>query len=422
MSRWFLCYTGTMNKRKGIRNTLKELFSNLSRPYARDKGSEKQPENYLQHLCNDVLEIEIGYNLVLLVDKGAGGTLLDKVSQLRKGFIIKSGLLVPPVRVRDNMNLEPNEYRIYLHGSQIGRATLDPKKLLAIDTGQARQGFRGEPFTEPVYNLKAYWIKPEQKGDAEISGFDIVDSATVIATHLSNIIQQNSAEIMRRGEIKRILDRLREEEPILIDEVLIEKKISLAKIQSVLQNLLREGLSIRNMGCILESISDNIEATQGDPHLLGEAVRQKLKRQIVEDLLLGNKKEAIYHNSEHQIVKNLFLGNKKELLCITMEPQTEGRLRENIQRDPEEGFVTVVDSVFQVLLRGSLIAEFQKANKEGYTPVFLCSVAARPSLFQILQRILPASSFSVLSHKEIPPDICIKILGQVRVRTPTPTQ
>ena len=396
MSRQPLCYTGAMNKSKKIQNTLKKFFSKLRMPYAKDKDAERQPENYLQHLHTDTLEIEIGYNLVPLVDKSIGGTLLDQISRLRKRFAIESGLIVPPVRVRDNMSIEPNEYRIRLHCSQIGKAMLDPTRLVAIDTGKVKEELSGESFAEPSYNLKAYWIDLEQKADAEKSGYDLVDCSTVIAMHLSNIIQQNSAEIMGRNEIKIILDNLRKDEPIIVDEVLIEKKISLGNIQSILQNLLREGLSIRNMGRILESISDNIELMQGEPHLLNEAIRLNLRRQILEPLLSDN---------------------KKELSCITIEPQAERYLREGIhqERDLKEGLVSVLDPDSQALLQKSLIVEFQKVSKKGYKPVFLCSPAVRSAVFQVLQRILPSSNFSVLSHKEIPQDIHIKNLGQVRV-------
>ena len=183
----------------------------------------------MQHLRTEALEIEIGYNLVPLVNKGAGGTLLDQISRLRKRFAMENGLIVPPVRVRDNMALEPNEYRMRLQGSQIGKANLDPKKLAAIDTGKVTKELSGESFSEPTYNLKAYWIDPEQKADAEKSGYDVVDSSTVIATHLSDVIQKNSAEIMGRREIKSILDSLREEDPIIVDEVLTEKKDKLRK-------------------------------------------------------------------------------------------------------------------------------------------------------------------------------------------------
>ena len=362
------------------------------------KGDKSQPESYLQHLRTEALEIEIGYNLVPLVDKGAGGTLLEQISRLRKRFAMENGLIVPPVRVRDNMTLEPNEYSMRLHGSQIGKADLDPKKLVAIDTGKVTKELSGESFSEPTYKLKAYWIDPEQKGEAEKSGYDVVDCSTVIATHLSDVIQKNSAEIMGRREVKSILDSLREEDPIIVDEVLTEKKMSLGKIQSILQNLLREGVAIRNMGRILEAISDHAERLQNDPHLLSEAIRHSLGRQIIEDLL----------------------DDKKELGCIGLDAQIEQRLREGMHRDPEEGFVVALHPDFQGVLQESLLAEYQKASKEGHAPVFLCNSTIRACLFHLLQKILSAANFSVIAHEEIPRDVQIKIIGRVSVEEKVP--
>ncbi len=204
-----------------------------------EKSEERKPESYLQHLRTEALEVEIGYNLIPLVDPKSGGTLLDQISRLRKRFAMESGLIVPPVRIRDNMNLDPNEYAVKLQGSIIGGSKLEPDRLMAIDTGRVSAELQGlESFTEPTYNLKAYWIDPDQKSDAEGGGYDVVDPSTVIATHLSSIIQQNSSDIMGRQEIKSIVDSIREENPVVVDEVLQDRKISLGQVQAVLQGLL----------------------------------------------------------------------------------------------------------------------------------------------------------------------------------------
>ncbi len=361
-----------------------------------EKSEERKPESYLQHLRTEPLEVEIGYNLIPLVDPKSGGTLLDQISRLRKRFAMESGLIVPPVRIRDNMNLDPNEYAIKLQGSIIGGSKLEPDQLMAIDTGRVSQELQGlESFTEPTYNLKAYWISPDQKSDAEGGGYDVVDPSTVIATHLSSIIQSNSSDIMGRQEIKSIIDSIREENPVVVDEVLQDRKISLGQVQAVLQSLLKEGVSIRNMVRILESISNHAERTQGDPYLLTEAVRQNLSRQIVGE----------------------YVDDKNTLKAISVDPNIDRRLREGIHRDPEEGFVMALRPEFQVALREALTEHCQTAISEGRHPIFLCSRAIRAGVFYIMERLFPARNFTVLAHEEIPADTNVEIVDTVTMRS-----
>lgn len=360
-----------------------------------EKSEERKPESYLQHLRTEPLEVEIGYNLIPLVDPKAGGTLLDQISRLRKRFAMDSGLIVPPVRIRDNMNLDPGEYAIKLHGSVIGGSKLEPDKLMAIDTGRVSASLEGlKEFKEPTYNLAAYWIDPDRKGEAESGGYDVVDPSTVIATHLSNIIHQNASDIMGRQEIKSIIDSVREDNPVIVDEVIQERKTPVSVVQAVLQNLLKENVSIRNMVKILESIANHADRTQNDPYLLTEAVRQNLRRQIAGE-----------HADEN-----------KRLRCITIDPQIDRRLREGIHRDPEEGFVMALRPDFQVALRDALTEQFQAAIDAGVHPTFLCSRAIRAGIFYILERLFPAKNFTVLAHEEIPTDFQIDVIGQVSLR------
>lgn len=360
-----------------------------------EKAEEKKPESYLQHLRTEPLEVEIGYNLIPLVDPKAGGTLLDQISRLRKRFAMESGLIVPPVRIRDNMHLEPGEYAIKLQGSVVASAKLEPDRLLAIDTGRVSAPLDGVTiFREPTYGLNAAWVTADRKGEAEGAGYDVVDPATVIATHLSNVIQSNSSDIMGRQEVRSIIDSVREDNPVVVDEALNEKKVPLGVIQAVLQNLLKENVSIRNMVRILEGISNHAERTQMDPYLLTEAVRQSLRRQIVAEYIDENKK----------------------LRCITIDPQIDRRLREGIHRDPEEGFVMALRPDFQVALREALTEQYRSAQADGRHAVFLCSRAIRAGIFYILERILPARSFTVLAHEEAPTDVQIEVVGQVAIR------
>ncbi|MCB1304895.1 MAG: flagellar biosynthesis protein FlhA, partial [Leptospiraceae bacterium] len=360
-----------------------------------EKADERKPESYLEHLRTEPLEVEIGYNLIPLVDPKQGGTLLDQISRLRRRFAVESGLIVPPVRIRDNMNLQAGEYNVKLHGSNIAGSTLEPEKLMAIDTGRTTGTLEGlASFQEPTYGLKAYWIDPTQKSDAEGLGFDVVDPSTVIATHLSSVIQQNSQEIMGRQEIKSIIDSVREDNPVVVDEVL-DKKVSLGQIQTVLKNLLKEGVSIRNMNKILETIADHLDRGQpNDPYLVTESVRQALKRQIVGDLL----------------------GEDKTLRVITMDPGLDRRLREGIHRDPELGFVMSLKPDIQMALRDALEEEVKKSQDNGRMALFLTSAAVRAGIFYILERLFPIRNFAVLAHEEIPADVAVESVGQLSLR------
>ncbi len=359
------------------------------------KKEETKPESYLEHLKSEPLEVEVGYNLIPLVDPKSGGTLLEQVSRLRRRFAMDLGLIVPPVRIRDNMNLEADEYAIRLHGTMIAQSRVEPDHLLAIDTGRTRGKLEGvTEIREPTYNLPACWITPDRKSEAEGLDYDVVDPSTVIATHLSGIIQQNSQEIMGRQQIKSIVDTVREENPVVVDEVLAEKKISLGTIQVVLQNLLKENVSIRNMARIMEAIASNADRSQGDAYLLTEAVRQSLRRQIV---------------SEYQ-------DEKRMLRCISVHPDVDRRLREGIHRDPEEGFIMALKPDFQQALQQALAEEVQKANQQGYFPVFLTSRAIRSGLFNMLERLFPQRNFAVLAHEEIPNETKVEAVSILNLR------
>lgn len=359
------------------------------------KKEETKPESYLEHLKSEPLEVEVGYNLIPLVDPKSGGTLLEQISRLRRRFAMDLGLIVPPVRIRDNMNLEADEYAIRLHGTTIARSRVEPDHLLAINTGRTRGPIEGlTEIREPTYNLPAYWITPDRKSEAEGLDYDVVDPSTVIATHLSGVIQQNSQEIMGRQQIKSIIDTVREENPVVVDEVLSEKKVGLGTIQIVLQNLLKENVSIRNMSRIMEAIASNADRAQGDPYLLTESVRQALRRQII---------------AEYQ-------DDSRTIRCISVHPDIDRRLREGIHRDPEEGFIMALKPDFQQALQQALAEEVAKANQQGYFPVFLVSRSIRAGLFTLLERLFPQRNFAVLAHEEITNDTNVETVSIMNLR------
>ncbi len=368
-----------------------EKAKELEQAQKQKQEEERKPESYLEHLKSETLEIEIGYNLVPLVDPKSGGTLLEQISRLRRRYAMDLGLIVPPVRIRDNMNLEPDEYAIRLHGTLIASARVESDKLLAIDTGRTKGPIPDAvEIKEPTYQLRSYWIDPNRKTEAEDLGYDVVDPSTVIATHLSALIQQNSHEILGRQEIKNMLDKVKEDTPVIIEE-LNQKNIRLDIIQLVLQNLLKENISIKNLSKILEAISTNWERSQGDPYILTESVRQSIRRQIVSD----------------------YIDQNKVLKAILIHPEVDQKLREGIHRDPEEGFILALNPIFQTELQNILINEYQNANQKGVYPVFLTSRTVRAGIFYILERLFPSKNFAVIAHEEITPDIKIEKFSEI---------
>ncbi len=361
----------------------------------KEKVEERKPESYTQQAKTDKLGVEIGYNLIPLVDPKSGGTLLEQISRLRGQFARDMGLIVPPVRIRDNMSLQPNQYHIRLDGDVVGDFVLKADHLVGIPA-RVREPLPGlEEFTEPTYNMRAVWVPVDMKTEAENAGYDVVDPGSVIATHLSSLIRKSSAEIMGRQEIKEILDSIKENHPVIVDEVLSEKKIPLGRIQEILKLLLREGVSIRNMVRILEVIAGQAENKILDPFIVAEAVRLALRRQIVADYV-------------HDGV----------LSCITVSPEIERRMRDAIHSDPQEGYVLALQPNLNVQIRDAFVQEFQASQQRGKLPVFMSSRVIRAPLFDFLIRFLPAGNFAVLAHEEAAQiqGIRTEMVGQVALQ------
>ncbi|HNL03026.1 MAG TPA: flagellar biosynthesis protein FlhA, partial [Leptospiraceae bacterium] len=361
----------------------------------KEKVEERKPESYTQQAKTDKLGVEIGYNLIPLVDPKSGGTLLDQISRLRGQFARDMGLIVPPVRIRDNMSLQPNQYHVRLDGDVVGDFVLKPDHLIGLPT-RVRDPLPGlEEFTEPTYNMRAVWVPSDMKTDAENAGYDVVDPASVIATHLSSIIRKSSADIMGRQEIKEILDSIRQDHPVIVSEVLDERKIPMGRIQEILKLLLREGVSIRNMVRILEVIAGQAEKQIYDPYIVSEAVRMALRRQIVADYI----QDGVLH-------------------CITVSPDIERRMRDAIHSDPTEGFILALKPDLNIAIRDAFVQEFQASQQKGKMPVFMSSRVIRSPLFDYLIRFLPAGNFTVLAHEEVPQGAGIKVevSGQVALQ------
>ncbi len=359
----------------------------------REKIAEEQkkkpvtPESFLEEISLDILKLEIGYNLIPLVEVSQGGVLLERITNLRKKFARDMGLVVPPIRINDNMDLDGNEYSILVAGIEVAREKLYPDKLAALDSGNVIEPLEGEVYRDPTYNLNGILIAPEKKAEAEDRGYLVVDATNIIVTNISEVIRSYSTQIMGREEVKLLMDKMREKFPAVVEEV--NKELSSGAIQAVLHNLLKENVSIRNMVIILETLADHAARVK-DPSLLTEYVRQKLGRQIVSAYV------------EHGALE-----------AVQVDPMMENIMREALTFDEKEGRIFALDPHDQVAIRDALIESFNQVQTSGKFPVFVTSSEVRAGVFMILEREIATRSFAVIAYSEMPADTKIDIIGQV---------
>jgi len=345
---------------------------------------EHKPESVLPLIQVDPLEVEIGYSLIPLVDPDQGGTLLERITNIRRRSALDMGLIVPPVRIRDNMELEPETYSILIKGVEVGRGILKVGSLMAMDSGDVAEKIEGSEFIEPVFELKAIWIEPDTRDLAESRGYTVVDSPTIIATHLTEIIKRHADEILGRQEVQQLIDNVKNDYPAVVSE--INEKMSLGEIQKVLQNLLRERISIRNMVTVLESLASYVDYTK-DSGLLTEYVRTGLARQITND----------------------YIDENRILSVITVDPEIEAVLRSSIHDDPVEGQVLALDPDSSAVIINSLIEAYNRSRNMGHMPVYLVSPNIRSVTFALLERELPFPV--VLSYNEISNSIKVNVVA-----------
>lgn len=344
---------------------------------------DNKPESVLPLIQIDPLEVEIGYNLIPLVDPEQGGTLLDRITNIRRRSALDMGLIVPPIRIRDNMELEPEMYSILIKGVEVGRGTLQVGKLMAMDSGDISEKISGVEFVEPVFNLNAIWVDPDSRDLAESRGYTVVDCPTIIATHLTEIIRRHADEILGREEVKKLIDNIRGDYPAVVKE--IEEKMKYGEIQKVLQNLLRERVSIRNMVTILETLATYYDFTT-DTGMLTEYVRGALARQIT----------------------GTFTNEDNVLSVITVDPEIESVIRSSIHDDPVEGRVVGMDPDTHNAVVNALLEAYQRSSRMGFTPVFLVSPQIRSVTFTLLEREVQAPA--VLAYNEISKNIKVNVV------------
>jgi flagellar biosynthesis protein FlhA len=364
----------------------------LQEAQAELKPHEENIQNYLRV---DPVELEIGYNLIPLVDVNQQGDLLSRITQIRKQCALEIGVIIPPVRIRDNIQLKPNEYIIMIKGNEVARNTLVLGSHLALNPGSEESDIKGIRVKEPAFGIPAIWVKGDDKEKAELLGLTIVAPVAVLATHLAEILKTHSDQIITRQDVHELIEGLKKEQPALVQE-LIPTVLSVGAIDKVLTNLLSERVSIRDLGTILETMAEHIHETK-DLDLLTEHVRQALGRRIA----------AQFQDAEGRIN------------AIVLAPQLEQMLnnavgeakKAGIHNTQGLGFALSTDTLQQLL--SALSESINRLEKEGRQLILVTSPSLRVYLRKLVEPIF--KSLIILSYAEIPANVEIQSLGSVRL-------
>ncbi len=349
----------------------------------------RKPENVMELLQIEKMELELGYGLIPLVDSEQGGDLLDRIVMIRRQCAVDLGFVVPPIRIRDNMQLKPNMYIIKVKGADVASSELLLDNYLAIGPNIENEAdLVGVNTVEPAFNLPARWIDTSQKEQAEISGYTVVDPPSVLATHLTAVIRNHAFELLGRQDIQSILDFIRESNPAVVDE-LIPDLMSIGELQRVLSNLLKEQVSIRDMVTILETLADFARVTR-DVDVLTEYVRQGLKRQITRQ----------------------YSGAENRIRVITLDPAVEESLRDSVQQSDFGSYLAVEPEFAQNMIDKIALVSNDLIRK-GITPVLLCAPILRIYLKHLIDRFM--ADLVVLSYNEIEQNIEVEVVGMVAV-------
>jgi flagellar biosynthesis protein FlhA len=335
-------------------------------------------------LAVDPLELAIGFGLVPLVDASAGGSLLSRVGTIRRQLAADLGVVVPPVRIHDELSLESHEYVVRVRGTEVARSRITPGHQLAMDPGDAFGQLPGLPTIEPAFGLPAVWIPEAGRAEAEALGYTVVDAESVIVTHLTETIRHHAADLLTRQETKQLLDQLKEHNAAVVEEV-VPDVLSIGEIQRVLQALLKEGVSVRDLGPVVEAVGDKARLTR-DPLVLAEYARQALARRIV----------APYVDAEGT------------LRAIALDPSVEREVADAIAQTPD-GEVLALDPTRAHGLVSSL--QVQVDHAAGMRPVLLCSSRVRRHLRRLVEQALP--QLPVFAYQEAPPGLRVETVGIV---------
>jgi flagellar biosynthesis protein FlhA len=341
----------------------------------------------LESLLNvDALQIELGYSLVSLADARKGGDLVERVTGVRRAYAQEMGVILPPIRLHDNLQLGPNEYRFLVNGNPVARGELMPGYWLAMNATQSKVALKGVPTAEPVFQLPATWITDLERKTAEVNGYTVVDAASVMVTHLSETVKRHGHAILSRQDVQGLLDHLKQTHPTVVNE-LIPNQLTVGHVQRILQNLLAEGISIRNLAGILEKVSDHVGCTK-NPDELSEYARRALGAQITRPLQTET----------------------GALRAITLDPRLEQQIAQGLRQSPAETSLAIEPTVARHLVE-SLSRQVQQMLSLGQPPVVLCAPQLRLAFRRFLESTF--AELNVLSYAEIPPRVQIHNSGTI---------
>lgn len=348
----------------------------------------KSSENVINLLSVDPIEFEFGYALIPLVDASQGGDLLDRIVMIRRQLAIELGVVIPVVRIRDNIQLEPNEYRLKVKGNEVAQGELLLDHFLAMTPDIDDDSIEGIDTKEPAFGLPAKWISEEKKDEAEMFGYTVVDPPSVVSTHLTEILKRHVHELLGRQETKELIDHLREDYPILVEEVTPEP-LPIGDVQKVLAKLLKEKVSIRNLPVIFETLADYGKMTN-DTDLLAEYVRQSLSIQLTKQ----------------------YVADDQSLRVITISQSVEQIMMNHIQQT-EHGNYLALDPETQEKIVKNIYNEVEQATLQYENVVILCSPTIRMYVKQLIERAMP--DVAVLSYNELEPTVQVQSIGVVDV-------
>lgn len=350
-------------------------------------AEEVPPEKIEDYLALDILGVEIGYALIPLVDESQGGDFLDRVTTLRRQMAQDLGIIVPPVRIRDNIRLVSNEYKILIKGNQVASGTLEMNKFLAMNPGIAEEEIEGVDTVEPAFGLQAKWITADVKEKAELSGYTVVEPSSVLATHLSEVIKSHAHEILSRQDVRKLVDTVKNDYPVLVDD-LIPGTLSLGTLQKILQHLLKERIPVRDLVTILEAVGD-FAATNKDPNALGELARAALYRTITK----------------------MYIDDEGRLKVFTLAPKVERMIMDNMQSTIHGVVVNLSPEVIDTILRRTGALVDQMLNNDQH-PIALTSTGIRLAFRTLTHVNFP--KLAVIAYNEIAPDVELFSVGVLK--------
>ncbi|MBQ9199468.1 MAG: flagellar biosynthesis protein FlhA [Lachnospiraceae bacterium] len=348
----------------------------------------RRHENVNSLLQVDPIELEFGYGIIPLADVNQGGDLLDRVVMIRRQIALELGAVVPIIRLRDNIQLNPNQYIIKIKGIQVSEGEILFDHYMAMNPGYVEDEITGIPTLEPAFHLEAMWITESQRERAESLGYTVVDPPSIIATHLTEVIKHHLDELLTRQDVQNLIDNIKESNKTLVDE-LVPKLLGVGDIQKVLQNLLREGISIRDLVTIFETLAD-YAATSRDTDILTEYVRQSLKRAI----------------------SNKYFGDENMTEVITLDPKIEQMIMGSIKQTEQGAYISLDPAVTKKILNATE-AEIQKLENKGLNPIIITSPIVRMYFKKMTSEYF--NDLVVISYNEIDSDIELKSIGVVTI-------